>query len=161
MGRKLVTNQAERRMGGSPHKRQKVSWPEIWELDEESEEWTGVEARNRLELSGLERVSWEIAHTLEDLVVEVGELQKSVMRQESLQQEQVEQGAVIADMVELFGHGEHFLRMRKMGMLEKPEMELPIKKIGSQKVTGKGKEPERGPEENLEVEGQDVEMTLQ
>jgi len=37
-----------------------------------------VEAGNRPEPLGLERVSWEIAHTLEDLVVEVGELWKSV-----------------------------------------------------------------------------------
>ena len=114
-------------------------------------------------MSGLERVSWVIAHALEDLVVEVGEFWRSVMRWESLQQEQVEQGAVVADMVELFGHGECFLRMWEMGALEKSEVEMSIKKIGSWKVAGKekGKERERVLEENLEVEGKDVEMTLQ
>ena len=66
-------------MGGFPHKRAKVSQPEILELEDGSEEWTGVEAGSRLEVSGLERVSWVIAHALEDLVVGVGELQKSVV----------------------------------------------------------------------------------
>src|SRR5882672_4700744 len=42
-------------------------------------EWTGVEAASMPETSGLERVSWAIAHALEDLVVEVGDLRKSVM----------------------------------------------------------------------------------
>ena len=70
---------------------------------------------------------------------------------------------------------EWFLRMREMGAPERPEEEMPIKKVGSRKSKGKGKgkepekvpekvsekRPERGPEENSEVEGQDVEMTLQ
>jgi len=88
-----------------------------------------------------------------------------------LQQEQVVQGAVISDMVELFGHGEHFLRTWEMGVSERPEEEMAIKKVGSRKSKGKGKGKElekapeerleRGLEENLEVEGKDVEMTLQ
>src|SRR5467141_953283 len=76
-------------------------------------EWTRVEAASMPETSGLERVSWAIAHTLEDLVVEVGDLWKLVMWQECLQWEQVVQGAVVADMVELIGHGD--LRMWEMG----------------------------------------------
>ena len=114
------------------------------------------------ETLGLEQVSWEIAHTLEDLVVEVGDLRKLVMWQECLQWEQLVQGAVVTDMVELIGHGD--LRMWEMGASEKPEEELPIKKVRSRKSTKKwkGKEqekalevrPESGPEEDSEVEGQ-------
>ena len=100
------------------------------------EEWTGVEAGSRPETSGLERVSWAIAHSLEDLVVEVGELWKSVAWRECLQWEQVVQGAILADMVELFGHGEQILRMQEMGVWERPEEELAIKKVGSRKYKG-------------------------
>jgi len=148
----------------------KVSHPEVLESEDGSEECAGVEARNRPEPTGLERASWAIAHAL-DLVVEVGELRKSVQWRECMQWEQVVQGAILADMVELFGHGECFLRTQEMGVPERPEEEMAIKKVRSQKSKGKGKEkepekalekrPERVPEENSEVEGQDVEMTLQ
>jgi len=41
----------------------------------------------------------------------------------------------MADMVELFGHGERFLRTREMGAPERPEEEMPIRRseVGSRK----------------------------
>jgi len=131
-----VSDQPGGTTGGSPHKKAKVSRPEIPESEDGTEEWTRVEAANRPEISGLEKASWAIAHALEDLVVEVGELRKSVGRRECMQQEQVVQGAVMADMVELFGHGERFLR-RGRWVHRKGRREMPIKKVRSRKSKGK------------------------
>jgi len=79
---------------------------------------------------------------------------------------------VIADVMDLFTRGEHFLRVQEMGRLEGPEEAELVVRRNRRMGKGKGKEPEKNtevapevvPESVLEVELEascDVEMTLQ
>jgi len=68
--------------------------------------------------SGREQVWWQMAHALEDLVGEQVRLQESAEWQEELLEELVSITKVIADTMDLFMHGECFLRVQEMGKLE-------------------------------------------
>ena len=167
-----------------PGKKQKVlrleiqDWPES--EDGDSDEWSGVGARNQLEMSNRDRVAWSLAWEvgrlressermealLQSLVEDRVEKWKSERRQERLMQDLIDQVKSGADLLELFARGDQYLQMWEMGKLEGPEVETELRPCRRKLVfegKGKGKERDPGerPENISEAEGQDVEMTLQ
>src|SRR5882724_8560493 len=113
-----------------------------------------------------------MAHVLGDLVGEQVRLWESVEWQEALMEELVSNTKVIADAMDLFTWGEHFLRVWEMGKPEGPEEAELVVRRHRRMGKGKGKEPERNlevapevvPENVPEAEPEascDVEMTLQ
>jgi len=145
-----------------------MTTPEILEMVSET-----MEVQKTPKSSGREQAWWAIAHMLEDLVGEHAQLQVSTEQQEALLEEMLSNTKVIADVMDLFTQGEHFLRVREMGKLEGPEeAELVVRRHRKRMGKGKGKElernlevvpevvPEGAPEVELEASC-DVEMTLQ
>jgi len=112
----LVSNRAQRQVGPLLSKRRHMMTPEILEMASET-----MEVQKTPKSSGREQGQWEMAHVLEDLVGEQAQLRESVERQEALMEELVSNTKVIADAMDLFMWGEHFLRVWKMGKLEGPE----------------------------------------
>jgi len=109
-------------------------------------------------LSRREQAQWAMAHALEDLVREQVLLRESAEWQEELLEELVSNTKVIADVMDLFTQGEHFLRVQEMGRLEGPEgTEMVVRR---HRMMGQEKEPEGVPEVEPEASC-DVEMTLQ
>src|SRR5882724_3708582 len=125
-----------------------------------------AEVRKTPKTSGREQSQWAIAHALEDLVGEQARLWESTEWQEGLLEELVSNTRVIADVMDLFMWGEHFLRVLEMVRPERPEeTELVVRR---HRMMEKGK----GLEKNLEVGSEgvpekepeascDVEMNLQ
>src|SRR5882724_5478523 len=105
----LVFNCAQRRVGPLLSKRRWMTTPEILETASET-----VEVRKTLKSSGREQAWWAMAHTLEDLVREQGLLRESAEQQEEILEDLVSNTKVIADAMDLFMQGEHFLRVREM-----------------------------------------------
>src|SRR5882724_4008707 len=93
-----------------------MTTPEILEMASET-----AEVRKTPKSSGREQAQLAMAHTLEDLVREQALLRESVEQQETLMEELVSNTKVIADVMDLFMWGEHFLRVREMGKPEGPE----------------------------------------
>src|SRR5882672_8977997 len=184
VGKESVTHWAPRRVGGLPGKRRKVSRPEILDSPESEEgdsmEWSSVGAGSQLGMSNRDRAAWSLAWEvgrlwelsertealLQSLVEDRAEKWKSERRQEKLMQDLIDQVKSGADSLELFAWGDHFLRTREMGKLEGAEVETELRPCRRKLIfegKGKGKERDQGerPENNLEAEGQHVEMTLQ
>ena len=89
---------------------------------------------------------------------EQGRIWESTERQEELQEELASNTKVIADAMDLFLRGEHFMRVWEMGRLEGPaELEMVVRR---HRMMGPEKDPEDVPEEEPEASC-DVEMTLQ
>jgi len=117
-----------------------------------------AEVRKTPKTSGREQAWWAMAHVLEDLVQEQGQIQASEERQEELLEELASNTKVIADAMDLFLRGEHFVRVWEMGRPEGPaESEMVVRR---HRMMGPEKEPEDVSEVGLEVSC-DVEMTLQ
>src|SRR5882724_4425781 len=99
-----VSNCVQRRVGPSLSKRRRMTTPEILEMASETTEvWKTPKS------SGREQVRWAMAHVLEDLVREQVLLWESAEQQETLMEELVSNTKVIANMMDLFMWGEHFL----------------------------------------------------
>ena len=149
----LVSNHAQRQMGPSLSKRQRMMTPEILEMVSET-----TEVRKAPKSSGREQAWWAMAHALEDLVREQGRIRESTERQEELLEELASNTKVIADAMDLFLRGECFMRVREMGRPEGPaESEMVVRR---HRMMGPEKEPEDVLEEEPEASC-DVEMTLQ
>jgi len=141
-----------------------MTTPEILEMASEM-----AEVRKTPKSSRREQAQWAIAHALEDLVGKQAQLRESAERQEAFMEEMVSNIKVIADVMDLFTWGEHFLRVWEMGKQEGlEESELVVRRHRRRMWKGKGKELESNlevvPESVTEVEPEascDVEMTLQ
>jgi len=108
------------RNGTSPNKR---CWITTWEILES--EGDVVVVWKTPKGSAKEQSLWRIAHALEQLVgeqvgfhKEMPRIQESSKRTENILQELVNQTKASSDVMELFVHGEHFLRTQERG---KPE----------------------------------------
>src|SRR5882724_6560354 len=116
---------------------------EILEMESET-----AEVQKTQKSSGREQVRWAMAHMLEDLVREQVLLWESAEQQEELLEEMVSNTMVIADAMDLFTWGEHFLRVREMGRLERPEKSEMV--VRRHRMMGE-EEPEGVPEEEPEM----------
>src|SRR5882724_13054368 len=124
-----------------------MTTPEILEMASET-----AEVRKTPKLSRREQAWWAMAHALEDLVREQVLLQESAEWQEGLLEELVSNTKVIADVMDLFTRGEHFLRVQEMGRLEGPEEAELVVRRNRRMGKGKGKEPEKNTEASCDVE---------
>jgi len=68
----LVSNRAQRQMGPSLSKRWRMTTPEILEMASET-----TEVQKTPKSSGREQAQWAMAHALEDLVQEQGQIWES------------------------------------------------------------------------------------